>query len=93
MTHHQKKNLSLVWRINKIFRVKGESCFGLSDSKKTLQTLSKFEEGWQNLLLLKLNQRLVYIPLEKEQKLKTTGNIKISHTPLHKTNKINSFTH
>ena len=26
-------------------------------------------------------------------KLKTTGNIKISHTPLHKTNKINSFTH
>ena len=46
MTHHQKKNLSLVWRINKIFRVKCESCFGLSDSKRTLQTLSKFEEGW-----------------------------------------------
>ena len=46
MTHHQKKNLSLVWRINKSLRVKGESCIGLSDSKKTLQTLSRFEEGW-----------------------------------------------
>ena len=46
MTHHQKKNPSLVWRINKSLRVKGESCYGLSDSKRTLQTLSKFEEGW-----------------------------------------------
>ena len=26
-------------------------------------------------------------------KLKTTGSNKISHTPLHETNKINSFTH
>ena len=30
---------------------------------------------------------------EGRTKLKTTGNIKISHTPLHKTNKIYSFTH
>ena len=30
---------------------------------------------------------------EGRTKLKTTGNITISHAPLHKTNKINSFIH